>query len=505
MTAQLTDAGLILDTTAGAFAALQARVRSLFDGDLVITQDSTLGKLLIVFAEAAVANQQFLATVADALALSQSTGVQLINLGELNGVQPLGATRSTIPLKLGGAPGLDVGDKRVRYNPTGAIFRTPVGTTLLGGTALVTGVAEETGPVLALTGDASVWTIVDGVSGWTAASSTGDALVGRAAESQEEFRTRAQQAAKNNGAATEPATEEALAAVDGVTKVRVLNNRGPIVDADGVAGFTVEAIFTGGEAPAIGLALFYVLGLSTPTQGDEVVQVTDPIDGEVSPFYFSRSKVIRVVYRITLDTAGAEKPLDEDAVGRVVAAVVGYTDALGDGIDVVPTVAAALALAALTPGTVTGGLGEAARFGAVVSPATLQINKREITTTFGTAQAAVTVAAVEPYNLIAGENLDLAIDGSTVVSAVFAVEDFAVISAATAAEVAAVINTALGNALVPGVASSAALTLVISSTSTGASSSVSVVGSTAPTVLTALGLVVGVVTGTNTDVEVIFT
>ena len=94
--AELTDEGLILDTTAGALASLQTRVRTLFDGDLVITQDSTLGKLLIVFAEAAVANQQFLAVVADALALSQATGVQLINLGELNGIRPLPATRSTL-------------------------------------------------------------------------------------------------------------------------------------------------------------------------------------------------------------------------------------------------------------------------------------------------------------------------------------------------------------------------------------------------------------------------
>jgi hypothetical protein len=507
VSATLTDAGPVIDTQASAFAELSARVRQLFDADLVITQSSDLGKILTVFAEANVSNQQFLVQIVDTLDVNNATGVQLIALGAINGVSPLPATRSEILLQLGGTAGLDVGDKRVRYEPNGSVFRTPLGATLPpSGVLDVTAVGETTGPLLALESPATDWVIVDGTTGWESVRALSDVKpIGRTAESQEEFRARVIQAGEGNGAATEPAVKEGLLATNGVSSLRLLNNRKPIIDANGVAGFHVEAIVSGGTDEDIGETLLAVLGATTPTQGSESVTVIDPVDGASVVFRFSRLGFVRIIFRVSISEAGAELPRDADAVERVTNAVVAYVESLDDGIDVVPAVAAAQALASLTPGSATDSSAEAARFGDVPSPAILPIAPKERTIIFGSPQAATVVGTnFEPFDLTAGDNVDVAFDNGNVVSVVFNVADFPIISQATASQVAAVFQSAITTANEPGGASALDGKLVLQSDSTGSGSLVEILPSSAAAPLAALGLVVDTTIGTETDVEVVF-
>ena len=109
--------------------------------------------------------------------------------------------------------------------------------------------------------------------------------------------------------------------------------------------------------------------------------------------------------------------------------------------------------------------------------------------------AAITSGNAETYALTDGFTLDVAVDGGGVLTATFNTADFGNIALATAAEVAAVITTDITGATAADVGGS----VVITSSTTGSSSNLTVSGGTANT---ALGFSTTQVNGVTSWVEV---
>lgn len=498
--ATLDDSGLQVDTLAAVVSRMQTSLSGEFGFTLATSDNAQVTKLLKVFAREVVSVQQALLPVLTSLSLDLATGVQLVNLAALNGSQRLAATRSSIPMRALGTAGTVIADKRVRSNTTNAVFRIPLGTSIQGsGFVTFTAVAESTGDVQAFVND--TWTIVDSVTGWQAVGATADYTPGSPQETQEALRARAQQAARSNARATEPAVREALAAVPGMISADGIFNRTPL-PFDGVPKFTVEPILDGTfTAQDVGLTLYNYLGETTPTFGSTQVNVSTPTGG-VFAAYYTQVETLRVQFRITLDTTGAEVPLDLDYVQRVINAVVAYANSLTRGLNVSPAVAAARAIASLTTGSVMDFSGEAAFFGDPYQSTPLVVGSRQRAFTIGGPTSGQTTGTqVETFNLTTGWTLNLSIDGAAMV--VYTVDsDYPSVSAATAAQIATRLNVVLGDAAT---ASDVNGRLKISSNSAGSTSTVAVLVASSAPFLTALGIVVGVYAGTNSDVEVVVT
>lgn len=499
--AALDDSGLTIDTTAALISEMLAELRGEFGLDFLTSDTAQVVKLLKVFARQAVSTQSLLQTVLDALSLGQATGTQLVRLAQLNGTNRTAATRSSIAMRALGVSGTLIGDKRVRSNVTNGVFRVPLGTEIsVSGFVTFTAIAETTGDVEAFLGD--TWTIVDAVNGWQQVTATANYTEGALQETEDALRVRAEQAARSNARATEPAVREALAAIAGMLSADGIFNRQPIA-FDGVPAFTVEPILDGSFTEQdVGLALYNSLGETTPTTGATTVTVSTPTGGTFEASY-TQVETLRTLFRITLDTTGAEVDLDLDYVARATNAVVAYANSLTRGLNVSPSVAAARAVSSLTTGSVMDFTGEAAFVGDAYQSTPLVIDSRERAFTVGgpTPGEALGVAT-ETFNLTVGWNMDFSIDGAAPVSYVVSAADFAVVSAATAEEVANAFNVILGT---QAEASDVSGSVLVASNTAGSSSTVGVLGSSTFAFVTAIGFVSGTGVGTDTDVEIVVT
>lgn len=498
MTLALDDSGLTTDTVASITSTMLAELREEFGLDFLTTDTAQVVKLIKVFARRTVAVQAALQSVLDALSLGQATGTQLVRLAALNGTTRIGATRSSIAMRAIGVSGTAIGDKRVRSNVTNAVFRVPIGTVIAAsGFVTFTAVAETTGDVQAFADD--TWTIVDIVNGWQAVGATADYVAGAPQETQSALRARAQQAARSNARATEPAVREALAAIAGVSDADGIFNRKPIV-VDTVPAFTVEPILDGSfTAQDVGLALYNTLGETTPTTGSTLVSVSTPTGGTFTGYY-TQVEQLRVIFEITLDTTGAEVSLDLDYEARATNAVVEYVNSLTRGINVSPAFAAARAVAALTSGTVTDFVGKATFFGGVVGTSVLAIGARQRAYTIGgPTSGEVTGSVDEPFNLTTGWVLQISIDAASPVVYEVSASHYALVSAATATELAVQLNIVFGTS-----ASASAVNgrIYIASASVGDTSIVDIQAASTFAFATAIGLAIDTHEGTDTDVQI---
>ena len=81
----------------------------------------------------------------------------------------------------------------------------------------------------------SVNVLVIPIAGLTSTTNSSAYILGRDKESDKLFRARILSSQQQAGTATVPAIEDAISGVDGVTTVRIIENRSFIVDGDGEA------------------------------------------------------------------------------------------------------------------------------------------------------------------------------------------------------------------------------------------------------------------------------
>lgn len=245
----------------------------------------------------------------------------------------LGEASSTVVLPLTAAAGPDV---NVPAGQTVAIDdeTTPWALTeavLIPGGGSINGTFEysETGPKLAIA--ASTWAILTPVTGWTAAGpNAADAVPGRDAETDAEYRQRYRDSLLNNIIA-------AVRMVDGVTSASLIEH--PSADPDAYWGLThwFEVLVVGGDDDEIAAAIQSTRAKGTSTVGTETVVITDAdyIGGEVE-IKFSRPSLITIYVVVTI-TQGEGYSTDTSSeaesarISAVTDAVVAYVAALDPG------------------------------------------------------------------------------------------------------------------------------------------------------------------------------
>lgn len=514
MTTQITNAGPLAETLGQREAALQAEFLAEFppvgNESLDVSPDSYTGREIAILSEQLVSQQNLLLRFVDLLDPEQAQGVWVdFHLG-LQGTRRKPATFSTIAALVYGTPGTNVGDRRVRYTPTGSLWRTPLGLTIgANGITPTTLTAVDSGPVDALQTGTQNWVIVDNVTvgSWTAVESTARANQGTTVETDPAARRRVQRSAAGGSVTTKPAIVKGLLAVDGVTDADINNNRDLVPDANGVPGKSIEAVVEGGTDLDVATACFRLYGGTAGFFGNTTVDVTENIeqpDGTIvtltKTVKFTRPELIPVVARYTV-TYGDASFAPDNAEDLVRAAAANYINNAGRGVDVVPGASASAAEVTLPAASEPTVVGEVAYKGDPLGFVSLPISVRQRATINPQPQSALVEGSVaEPFNFNVTWLLVLSIDGGSPVTVSFAATDFAVVSAATALEVA----TAIGNQVDGIVAGVDEGVVALETLTTGATSSIQVLGTSTGALLLTLGLSVGTTTGSDGDIEVVF-
>lgn len=502
MAAEITDTGVLIETLDQVEVGLNTEFFDEFGNAIDLSPQGYTGREIPIISRSIVQLQNLTADTITSLDIDSAQGRFLDNLGTLLDEPRKSATKSKVNAELTGAPNLDVGDKRVRYKRNDSLWRTPVGAVLGANGRLKTVLeAVETGVVQAFEDSTAQWVIVDEVSGWTFVESTADAIEGSPLETDPVFRERLKLAGKSSGVGTLPGVQRALRAVPGNVSARVLNNRNIAIPVNGVPGKRVEAVIEGGTDDDIGQAIIDSYGGTDGLTGSTEVSVPDAF-GNPRIMRFTRLDRIDVIFKITVDTTGADSALPEDAASTMINVVADRTNALAEGVDVTPDDTEAVIRAAFESGAIPAGqvivlIGLKSSGVVVPAPLVIQIRERARTTQ-GVQAGGVVGTETQTFGFIVTWQLQLNVDGGNVQQVTWAASDFADTGAATALEIATVINLQT-TGLTSGSQNGA---LAFVSDTLGAASSITILPASTPALLTELGLTAGTFSGTDGDIEV---
>jgi hypothetical protein len=513
MAASITDAGPLIDTLDTALSELNSDFLDEFGTGpqgIDTSPKNYTGRQNNILAARDVALQLLLLELSSLLNLDNAQGRFLDFIGTVLSEARRPAQRATISARLYGFPGFDAGDRRVRYLRTDTIWRAPIGTTIGGnGSVDVTLFADQAGetttdglPVVAYADGTDQWVIIDSDVRFTAVESLADSSDGENVEGDPDYRSRLRVAGRGSGYGTEPGVLRALQRVAGAS-ADIDNNRGLTANANGVDGKAIEALVAGGTDEEIAQAIYDSYSDTAGFFGSTTALAVDPNGNEV-PVRFTRIESILIEWDVSITTAGAEAELPDDAESIVQTALADYTNGLAFGIDVQPEEGAAVIRESLPKGSIPpGGLTvDVGLKGGVLAAVPVVITSRQRARTDPEPQSAEVLGTnAQPFNIVAGQVLGLAVDNGTAQEVVFQVSDFAVISAATALELATAINSRTSGI----VAGSQDGALVIRSETTGSSSSLEITTGSTAALLTTLGLSFTTVFGSDGDIAVTIT
>ncbi len=285
--------------------------RDIYGADIYIEPDSKDGVLLSLIAYAMHGCNN--ATVAAWQSFSPVTGMGegLSRNVKINGITRKAASYSTADLALTGRVGTMIHDGQVRDSAGNLWALPPVVTLDLHGKATATATCQREGAVSALPGDISQ--IATPTQGWQSVTNPVAATEGRPVETDAQLRQRQALSVALPSRSVMEGLHGALASLNGVTRVKTLDNDTDEADANGVPAHNIAVVIDGGDSAEIANTIAQKKAPGVPTWGTTKESVTD-IWGNTKQIYFFRPDRVPVYAEIKI------RPL------------MGYTTEIGNGV-----------------------------------------------------------------------------------------------------------------------------------------------------------------------------
>jgi uncharacterized phage protein gp47/JayE len=386
----ITDNGFAVETLDEIRDDMANKLSSRWSTEIARSDVSAIWHLLTIIAERYADLQELAEAVYRSYSRETATGDGLVGVNMLTGTNPLPTTASTVTLTLTGNAGVTIpalsrvsDDALVEFETDDDAVTVAIGARVeltayilgarrhSGGNVYVVTIAGTTaagaGPTSGDTGDAVTdgsvtWRYIgEGVacvdveatctavgptdalsgalieietpiSGWLGVMNLLDADLGAFKETDESYRLRGQAELAGAGSHTNAAIVADLGRVDGVTSVKVLENRTDYT-ADTMPPHTVEALVRGGESEDIAQVLLDTgIGVGYSTFGNQTVVVTDNLGVDYS-IKFSRPVEIPVYVVMNVTVDASEFP--DDGADAIEAAITAWGDAQQSGKDAV--------------------------------------------------------------------------------------------------------------------------------------------------------------------------
>lgn len=250
-----------------------------------------------------------------------ATGHTLSKLVEINFIERLGEAATRLIIRSTGTPGVTIPAGQIVGEENGSLTATTVSafTFSSAGTADVVALLDVTGPQEVP--DSTMRDIRTPQAGWISADNPAAGIVGRNRETDAELRLRRVRSIGTNSQNLIDSLIGRLGNLEGISHANVIQNRGDVVDANGLTPHSFEAIVVGGESNVIAQTIWetfpFGIGINGSTSGNAIDK---QLVIQVVPF--TRAAAVPIYVEVTLEK-GSNYPGDGD--DKIKQAIVDYS------------------------------------------------------------------------------------------------------------------------------------------------------------------------------------
>lgn len=273
------------------------KYQGIYGADVYLDDDSQDGQWISVQAQATFDSAAQGAATYNSFSPAGARGVGLSRVVKINGLERQVPSYSTVTVTIVGTVGTVISNGVVA-DTLDQKWNLPVTVTIPGaGTINVVATARELGDLAAAIG--TVTTIFTPTQGWQTVNNAAAATPGAAVEEDSTLRARQALSVANPSLTVLDGTTGAIAAVIGVTKVKVYENDTDATDGNGITEHSICAVVGGGADAAVAAAIQVHKTPGTGTFGDTTVTVYDS-HGMPLDIKFQRAVTATIGARITL-------------------------------------------------------------------------------------------------------------------------------------------------------------------------------------------------------------
>lgn len=275
LAAQITEAGISAPDYPDILQQLKIAFWSIYGADANLDDDTQDGQLLAVYAQAIHDSNQLAISVFNSFIPGSAQGAGLSRIVKINGLSRLVPSNSTVTLAIVGQGGTQINDGRVGDDLNlGTTWALPSVVNIPGGGSVnVTATCEQVGAVEAAAG--SLTSILTPTRGWQSSNNVAVALTGNPTETDAALRQRQSVSTAGPALTVLEAIYAAIAEIDSVQRLTILENDTGVPDGNGIPGHTIAAVVEGGSPEEVAGAIFSKKTPGTGTFGSTTVVVSD--------------------------------------------------------------------------------------------------------------------------------------------------------------------------------------------------------------------------------------
>jgi len=272
---EITEAGISGPSYPEILEALQNEFYAIYGSDANLGADTQDGQFIAVFAQSIYAAQQSAIAVYNAFSPLTAQGVGLSSIVKLNGLTRQIPTNSQCIVTLIGHAGATIADGLVGDNLNlNTQWALPASVTIPdSGTIQVTATCTTEGATAAAAG--SLTEILTPTLGWQTVTNASAATEGNPVESDATLRLRQTASTSLPALSVIDSIYAAVASISGVSRLKIYENDGDAVDADGITAHSIAVVVEGGDAQEIADTIALKKTPGTGTDGDVEEQVID--------------------------------------------------------------------------------------------------------------------------------------------------------------------------------------------------------------------------------------
>lgn len=316
--AGLTAAGFELKRLETILTEINDAMKAIFGENLNVDPESPDGQVNGVMAETFANLWELAQLVYDAYIPSNSTGVPLSELVQLNAILRKQELPSTVTLSVTGTNGTFIPLGSLASTDDGTVFSTDAEITIAGGVGSSASTATETGPLTAVAG--TITNIDTPITGWDTVTNAADATVGQYVETDSELRARRIRSIETTATSVLESILAAVLEIEDVEDAKIFDNETDIVDPDGLDPHSFLVVVEGGDDTEIAQVIYNKKPLGIPTNGTTTEVIVDS-QGYNHDIKFSRPTPIDIYVKVTL-----EPGLTYDGDLVVKQAIIDYAD-----------------------------------------------------------------------------------------------------------------------------------------------------------------------------------
>lgn len=308
--------------------------------------ESPDGQALAIWAEVLANLDEAVVAAYQSVDPRSASGIQLDRIAAITGLERQEATASTATVQLSGTAGTVVpAGTEFRNTETDTLWALDSEVTLDGsGNGSGTVTCQTVGPEPAAVGSISV--IATPVAGLSSVNNADAAALGTAEESDLDFRIRRQESVSRVADNQVDSIRSVIAEVDGVNRVRVVENDTPTADSNGVDPHSIAIFVNGGDVDEVAAAIAAQKNPGTGLNRDntfankETVATTTPAGNPFTAVFY-RPELTTVYVEVTIsgtyDAAAVKQAIVDYANGTLLGEGTGFDRtgfAIGDDVPV---------------------------------------------------------------------------------------------------------------------------------------------------------------------------